>query len=280
MVPPTSREQVVPDLLQGEVVVVEPQPALLVPPTVPPVAGEPPVPTVPPELDPPLPTVPPEPVALPPVPVVPPLAPVVPPLAPVVPPLAPPPPADDPHAPRLVRPSKKRPLKRIRAVTVMGSSSSCRACVSAGPGRLFVERRGRKGDDFRFPPAFRGASARTWQHHSPHAARSGGEGGRRDGSQQGHRPGRYEDVRGGRRACRRRGADDREPSVDPQCDRPRCRSDVPDGAVDAGRRRARRTRPCRRRREQRRRGAAPTARLPGHERRRVRVGDADELLPR
>src|SRR6185312_8491011 len=106
MVPPTSREQVVPDLLQGEVVVVEPQPALLVAPVAPPVAGEPPVPTVPPELDPPLPGFPPaldpplptDPPELPPVPVVPPLPPL---------------PSDDPHAPRPrleTRPSK-RPLK-------------------------------------------------------------------------------------------------------------------------------------------------------------------------
>jgi hypothetical protein len=122
VVPPTSSEQVVPDLLQGEVVVVEPQPALLVPPAAPPVPGEPPVPTVPPELDPPVPTVPPE--LDPPVPTVPPELVALPP-PPVVPPLPPPLPADDPHAPRprLVRPSKKRPLKRIRAVTVMGSSS-------------------------------------------------------------------------------------------------------------------------------------------------------------
>src|SRR6185312_10585089 len=130
MVPPTSSEQVVPDLLQGEVVVVEPQPALLVPPAAPPVPGEPPLPTVPPELDPPLPTIPP---ALP--PELPPELDALPPV-PVVPPPPPPLPADDPHAPRprLGRPSKQRPLKRIRAVTVMGSSSidsNYRPCVRA-----------------------------------------------------------------------------------------------------------------------------------------------------
>jgi hypothetical protein len=137
---------VVPDLLQGEVVVVDPQPALLVPPGAPPVPGEPPVPTVPPELDPPVPTVPPE--LDPPVPTVPPELVALPP-APPVPPL----PADDPHAPRprLVRPINEIPLKRIRAVTVMGSSSlrvkfprknvdSNYALVrSSRPGGLFVE---------------------------------------------------------------------------------------------------------------------------------------------
>jgi hypothetical protein len=81
-------------------------------PTIPPVL-DPPVPTIPPVLDPPVPTFPP--VLDPPVPTLPPE---------LVPPLPSLPP-DDPHAlrPMLVRPSKKRPLKRILAVTVMGSSS-------------------------------------------------------------------------------------------------------------------------------------------------------------